>query len=160
MNHLSGAEVRKRATQFLTLDSTWSKHSLSIVKDGDVVQGKIVGSYEDVKVSILITILPQGEMQMSYQVGGQPNGYVRETGLKFEMPLQYDRLSWSRKGYWSCYPDNSLAGNSGSASFYNSKQAAYGEIPTEPWIEDTHNYFYWANKGANVAQPLTQVEKE
>lgn len=36
---------------------------------------------------------------------------------------------------------------------------AYGENPNQPWQMDTHNYYYWADAGANCLRPLVQTAK-
>ena len=87
------------------------------------------------------------------------SGYLRETGLSFYLPERLDYLQWERKGMWSCYPEGAFAGNTGETSLYNPKQVRYGENPAQPWSADTHNYYYWADAGANCDRPLTQMAK-
>ena len=60
---------------------------------------------------------------------------------------------------WNYYPEGEFAGNEGRTSLYQSRQAAYGEQPVQAWQADTHNYYYWADAGANCKQPLTQMAK-
>ena len=60
---------------------------------------------------------------------------------------------------WSCYPDNAFAGNRGETSLYNPNLVGYGERPAQDWASDTHNYYYWADAGANCTNPLTQRAK-
>ncbi|WP_294592209.1 hypothetical protein [uncultured Rikenella sp.] len=36
---------------------------------------------------------------------------------------------------------------------------AYGSRPEQEWARDTHNYYYWADKGAVCDKPLTRVAK-
>ena len=149
LNHLTGAEVRKSARKFLTSDSDWKKQSLTYTRKEGAVEVALSGFYQDVQTDILIRISPAGEMNVSYVVAGQPNGYLRETGLSFYLPERLDYLQWERKGMWSCYPEGAFAGNTGETSLYNPKQVRYGENPAQPWSADTHNYYYWADAGAN-----------
>ena len=144
LNHLTGAEVRKSARKFLTSDSDWKKQSLTYTRKEGTVEVALSGSYKDVQTDILIRISPAGEMNVSYVVAGQPNGYLRETGLSFYLPERLDYLQWERKGMWSYYPEGAFAGNTGETSLYNPKQVRYGENPAQPWSSDTHNYYYWA----------------
>lgn len=155
LNHLTGAEVRKSARKFLTSDSDWKKQSLTYTRKEGAVEVALSGFYQDVQTDILIRISPAGEMNVSYVVAGQPNGYLRETGLSFYLPERLDYLQWERKGMWSCYPEGAFAGNTGETSLYNPKQVRYGENPAQPWSADTHNYYYWADAGANCDCPLT-----
>ena len=159
LNHLTGAEVRKSARKFLTSDSDWKKQSLTYTRKEGAVEVALSGFYQDVQTDILIRISPAGEMNVSYVVVGQPNGYLRETGLSFYLPERLDYLQWERKGMWSCYPEGAFAGNTGETSLYNPKQVRYGENPAQPWSADTHNYYYWADAGANCDCPLTQMAK-
>lgn len=159
LNHLAGAEVRKSARKFLTSDSDWKKQSLTYTRKEGAVEVALSGFYQDVQTDILIRISPAGEMNVSYVVAGQPNGYLRETGLSFYLPERLDYLQWERKGMWSCYPEGAFAGNTGETSLYNPKQVRYGENPAQPWSADTHNYYYWADAGANCDCPLTQMAK-
>ena len=159
LNHLTGAEVRKSARKFLTSDSDWKKQSLTYTRKEGAVEVALSGFYQDVQTDILIRISPAGEMNVSYVVAGQPNGYLRETGLSFYLPERLDYLQWERKGMWSCYPEGAFAGNTGETSLYNPKQVRYGENPAQPWSSDTHNYYYWADAGANCTRPLTQMAK-
>ena len=159
LNHLTGAEVRKSARKFLTSDSDWKKQSLTYTRTEGAVEVALSGFYQDVQTDILIRISPAGEMNVSYVVAGQPNGYLRETGLSFYLPERLDYLQWERKGMWSCYPEGAFAGNTGETSLYNPKQVRYGENPAQPWLADTHNYYYWADAGTNCDRPLTQMAK-
>lgn len=159
LNHLTGAEVRKSARKFLTSDSDWKKQSLTYTRKEGTVEVALSGFYQDVQTDILIRIFPAGEMNVSYVVAGQPNGYLRETGLSFYLPERLDYLQWERKGMWSCYPEGAFAGNTGETSLYNPKQVRYGENPAQLWSADTHNYYYWADAGANCDRPLTQMAK-
>ena len=159
LNHLTGAEVRKSARKFLTSDSDWKKQSLTYTRKEGAVEVALSGFYQDVQTDILIRISPAGEMNVRYVVAGQPNGYLRETGLSFYLPERLDYLQWERKGMWSCYPEGAFAGNTGETSLYNPKQVRYGENPAQPWLADTHNYYYWADAGTNCDRPLTQMAK-
>lgn len=159
LNHLTGAEVRKSATKFLTSDADWKKESITYEKrDGNILVS-LTGSYRDVHTDIRIFISSEGKMDIDYLTDGQPNGFLRETGLLFYLPETFDRLSWKRKGHWSYYPAGEFAGNEGSTSLYNPNKVAYGIRPDQPWSDDTHNYYYWADAGANCERPLTQKAK-
>lgn len=159
LNHLTGAEVRKSADKFITSDTDWNKKSMTWNKKDNHVHIHLTGYYKDVLVDLSIRISSVGEMDIDYLTEGQPNGYIREAGLKFYLPGSFDYLEWNRKGYWSYYPENDFAGNTGETSFYSRKQVAYGEKPVQEWALDTRNYYYWAHAGANVKKPLTQKAK-
>ena len=159
LNHLTGAEVRKSASKYQTFEADWQKKDLTYTREGEQIVFTLSGTYKTTIAEIKITISPDGKMGLSYHTSGEPNGYLRETGLSFRLPENFSRLDWERKGYWSYYPAGAFAGNSGTVSLYNSRQVAYGEAPGQPWGADTHNYYYWADAGANVSRPLTQTAK-
>lgn len=159
LNHLSGAEVRKSANYFATADSEWQKSGFSYRKMNDGVYVDLSGRYKGVEVDFKIKIGAGGELDIDYITLGVPNGFLREIGLSFYLSDAIDQLEWRRKGYWNYYPKGEMSGNEGKTSLYNSYHPAYGERPTEPWQTDTHNYYYWADRGANCEKPLTQMAK-
>lgn len=159
LNHLTGAEVRKAANHFTTTDSDWKKQSFSYRKQADAVQVLLSGSYKGVAVDFQINITADGGLEMDYLTTGAPNGFLRETGLSFHLPAGVQQLDWRRKGYWNYYPEGDFAGNIGATSLYSNQQVAYGKQPVQPWQQDTRNYFYWADAGANCKEPLTQMAK-
>lgn len=159
LNHLTGAEVRKAADRFVTSDADWKKTSFDCQQKEGNVYVALSGTYRDVQVDFSIKITPSGELSINYQAQGLPNGYLRETGLSFYLSDAIRQLDWKRKGYWNYYPEGAFAGNEGAALLFQSRQAAYGQKPVQPWQADTHNYYYWADAGANCKLPLTQMAK-
>lgn len=159
LNHLTGAEVRKSANKFSTSDDDWKKQSFTYARKDNGVEVALAGYYGNVLTDIHISIASNGKMKVNYLASGLPNGYLRETGLSFYLPERLDHLRWQRKGQWSWYPEGDFAGNQGETHIYNSKQVAYGANPGQPWASDTHNYYYWADAGANCTRPLTQMAK-
>ncbi|GHT72029.1 hypothetical protein AGMMS50239_41360 [Bacteroidia bacterium] len=137
----------------------WQKKDLSYRQKNGQVEITLSGTYRQVAIDFQIQIFPNGQMQVNYYTVGEPNGYLREAGLKFYLPETIRHLKWQRKGYWSYYPENSFSGNEGEAALYESRQSAYGEQPVQPWHLDTRNYYYLGDAGANCIQPLTQQAK-
>ncbi|MGL4852475.1 MAG: glycoside hydrolase family 2 protein [Phocaeicola sp.] len=159
-NHLTGAEVRSKASNYMVKDAEWSlkRFALEQVTD-ETVDFIVEGNYQDVALNLRMQITSSGEITFYYQVDGEPNGYLREAGLNFVLPDNFETLQWERDGYWSYYPENDFAGNSGSAPLYNSHVPAYGDNPSQLWQLDTHNYYYWSDAGASCQRPLTQWAK-
>lgn len=160
LNHLSGAEVRKMADRYVTTDSLWTLSDMKWDKlDNGSARITVKGKTERVNVEYQMVVTPQGCITFGYTTDGLPNGYLRETGLRFWLGNNMERLQWKRNGYWESYPEDAFAGNDGSCSLFHSNQAAYGKHPTQPWADDTHNYYYWADRGAVCDRPLTQKAK-
>lgn len=159
LNHLSGAEVRKMADHVEVSQADWQKTGFSLRKEKDAVHVTLEGTYREVKACFSIRITPRGEVSVSYDTEGLPNGYLREAGLTFRLSDAPATLDWQRRGYWNYYPENELGANQGQTALHNSHVPAYGENPEQPWVMDTHYYYYWSDRGAGSAHPLTQLAK-
>lgn len=158
-NHLTGAEVRKMANHIEINPADWVKESLSWNNAGKNILVNITGSYNDIQVQYAISVSPNGNINVDYTVDGLPDGYLRETGLAFILPDTYRTLSWDRLGYWDNYPEGSMSGNTGSVDLFNSYVPAYGMRPEQEWARDTHDYYYWSDRGAPCERPLTMAAK-
>lgn len=158
-NHNTGPEVREKARNFILNDNNWKKKTITWAQSGTNVFVKLIGNYDDISVTFDIQIKATGEMDITFQTNGQPDGWLRESGVKFYMSQNVSQLSWKRKGHWSYYPEQSFAGNAGSTSLYNANKVPYGAKPNQAWVLDTHNYYYFADKGAISEQPLTNKAK-
>ena len=145
--------------EYLSSDSDWKKTKFDYQQKDDHVLVIISGTYKDIRMDMQVDIAPEGKITFDYTTTGEPNGYLRESGLKFYLADAVEHLQWKRKGYWSYYPEDAFAGNEGEAPFYSSQQAPYGKKPVQEWQLDTHNYYYWADAGAGNSKPLTQVAK-
>ena len=159
LNQLTGAEVRGGARKYLSSDTNWKKTNFTYGQQDGHVSVAIVGDYGNIHIDIQIVISPDGKLTFDYTTGGEPNGYLRETGLRFYLSDAFEQLQWKRKGYWNYYPDDVFAGNEGEAPFYSAQQAVYGQKPVQAWHLDTHDYFYWGDAGAASSRPLTQMAK-
>lgn len=159
LNHLSGAEVRKMADHYEVSAADWEKKDFHWEQRPDSVYVNLTGTYRQVEANLLIRIAPSGELAVDYTVDGAPNGYLRESGVAFRLADAFDRLRWKRDGYWNDYPSDAFAGNEGDVPLFNPDVPAYGQKPNGPWAMDTHNYYYWADRGTNCQHPLTQTAK-
>lgn len=159
LNHLTGAEVRKNANHFTVDESQWKLSAFDWKKSEEGVDFDIRGTYNSVAVEMKICVSNNGVLNISYTTDGLPNGFLRETGISFHLPETIRDLEWSRRGYWDYYPQGEFAGNQGRTTLYNTHSPAYGQDPKQPWADDTHDYYYWSDKGANCAAPLRQIAK-
>lgn len=161
-NHLTGAEVREIASHLNLNPALWNP-SKTTVSDPDAqgnVKVLISGTYgEKIKAEYIITVTPSGVLNFSYETQGLPEGYARATGLMFEMPESYETVSWHRNGILDKYPAYAMSGNKGKVKLTNDYVPAYGEKPEQEWADDTHDYYYWADKGSDVDNPLRMSAK-
>ena len=159
LNYLTEAKFHINAKQYISSDANWKKTDFKYQQKNSHVLVTIAGTYENVRIEIQVDIAPEGKIMFEYVTLDEPNGYLRESGLKFYLADAIEHLQWKRKGYWNYYPENDFAGNEGEAPFYSNQQALYGEKPVQPWHLDTHSYFYWGDAGARSSKPLTQFAK-
>lgn len=159
LNHLSGAEVRSKAHNFATKISDWQMGSFGYKQLPRGVAVALKGRYNDVAVDFTIHVSPQGTIDIDYTTDGAPNGFLRETGLAFRLGSSFEELEWRRNGYWNYYPQGAFAGNEGSTKLTNSYTPAYGQEPRQAWKDDTHDYFYWADRGTDTEHPLRLAAK-
>ena len=158
-NHNTGPEVRKKARNYIVSDTDWVMSDFSFKQHPNKVKVLLSGTYKAVAVSMHINIYESGELSIDYHTQNEPNGWLRESGVKFYLPKSIDALKWKRKGYWSYYPEGSFAGNEGNTPLYNTNKVSYGENPNQSWNVDTHNYYYFADKGAISKKPLMNIAK-
>ncbi|MGN0229820.1 MAG: glycoside hydrolase family 2 protein [Muribaculaceae bacterium] len=159
LNHLSGPEVRKIADHIKVSQDQWKLGNISYRQSHNAVTVNINGTFDKAEVCYNIVVTAKGELSIDYAVNGVPNGYLREMGVMFEVPESMRQLRWHRDAYWDCYPENSMSGIKGAIDIYASKQSAYGMRPTQPWADDTHNYYYWSDAGIDCGRPLTNTAK-
>ncbi|HVT79466.1 MAG TPA: hypothetical protein VHM90_02320, partial [Phycisphaerae bacterium] len=62
-------------------------------------------------------------------------GGYQEIGVSFLVTGQVDQLTWSRKGYWSVYPDDHIARNEGTA-VRRGQTIQVNVKPTWNWSQD------------------------
>jgi len=158
-NHKTGAEVREKARNYISKDTDWEMKEFSYTKKGNQVNLLLSGNYQGIAVEFSIQVHASGEMVINYETQNEPNGWLREAGVKFYLPSAINQLDWNRKPYWNNYPKGHFGAASGPAPLYNNNLVKYGEKPGQGWELDTHNYYYFADAGANCKQPLTQIAK-
>lgn len=158
-NHNTGAEVREKAKNYIVKDSDWKKTAFSYEKKNNQMKVLLSGTYQGVSVNFSILINASGEIDINYETQNEPNGWLRESGIKFHMPSTITQIEWNRNSYWSNYPSGHFGAPKGKTYLYNNNVVKYGEEPRQPWEFDTHNYYYFADAGADCNKPLTQIAK-
>lgn len=153
-------DIGKKVPNYIVNDDDWKVDNMNIKKINDRVDVYVKGSYQSISVNWVISVYASGKLSFYYDVRGATEGLLREAGIRLLLPDKtVERIKWDRKGYWCFYPENSLSGNTGEALLYNTKVIEYGKNPKQPWILDTHNYYYFGDAGTLVKQPLTQISK-
>lgn len=140
-------------------EQDWVLVDLKYKQMEDKVNVWLAGKYLEILLNIHFIIDSSGKISINYYTIGEKQGWIKEVGLKFYLADNFDSLKWKRKGYWSYYPDNSLSGISDEVPLYNAGISQYGKKPQKEWNMDTHNYFYFSDKGAICENPLTNIAK-
>ena len=137
-------------TPFNTTCTDWKASSVAAKSSADGVEIVVAGRYKEASGSYTLRILGGGDAELRYRFTSSA-AYrlgVRQIGMVFYVPRQFDTLSWKRKAQWSVYPadhigraegearampDPSLAGKEGRWM-----ETAYREKPTWPWQADVN----------------------
>jgi beta-galactosidase len=158
-NQNTGAEVREKGRNYIVNEKDWKLSSLLYTKKDKQVNVLLVGTYKEIAVNYSIQIHASGQITINYSLNNEPNGWLREAGVKFHLPSSTQELSWNREAYWNYYPQNYFGEGKGKTLLYNKKKVEYGKDPSQAWELDTHNYYYFADAGANCKLPLTNIAK-
>lgn len=135
------------------------------LKDNWVVV-TLKGSYADGQgVEFIVKISGNGIIDTQYTLTTElsdtlstklsKDGGLKEVGVRYDIPLGMENVSWLRDGLYSSYPEDHLGRNEGTAYLsrdgYGSYTAEerYGVIPDWPWNLDTKNYFIYDENDAN-----------
>ena len=116
---------------------TWSldKPSADISEHDGRVTITADGHYPHLKGTYVTTISPSGDVTVSYDFRYDgPNLRAAEIGLRIELPLSMDRLSWTRRGEWTWYPKDHIGALSGDVRAHSGRPTFV--IPTWPYGED------------------------
>lgn len=108
--------------------------------------GRYSGGYV---VWYTITICGDGRFITSYEIkGGGTDKTVKEFGVRYELVPGAEKISWLREGQHSCYPEDHLGRNSGTAYRRNQKSANsyYGTVPEWSWKEDMWDEFLYGHE--------------
>ncbi len=134
---------------------SWQASTVQAWEQSGGVQIQIQGGYGDIEVVFHVLCRDNAELDVTYQIRSLPNpnprarhlragrdvGGYREIGITFELNRSVNRVSWSRRGLWSVYPEDHIGRNHGTAHRERAGgDEAFGVEPAWPWREDMRNY--------------------
>lgn len=101
----------------------------------------VEGTYAEAKGTYTYHIYGNGELNVDYEFTVIKPVNPRQVGLVFDLPKDFSKLTWDRKGYWNYYPENDLGALTGTAEAFDSNQpivgsAGPGAEPTKGWVFD------------------------
>lgn len=105
----------------------------------------VCGKYGENPVELTYSIDSNDRLKVDYilnifKIG---NG-IRQIGIGFHLPKEYNTLNWRRKSLWSVYPDDHIGRTEGGAeAFYPETQSKYLEqriVPEHSYNKDGNEY--------------------
>lgn len=100
-------------------------------------------TYVDAKGKLLYLFTTSGELIIEYEVEYKGNDTIPyQYGLLMQLPKQFDKLSWKRKGEFTTYPANDIARIEGTAMLdarHVNGVEEWGVVPTGDWKDDAND---------------------
>ncbi|TZF85842.1 beta-galactosidase (plasmid) [Pedobacter sp. BS3] len=117
--------------------------SLSVQKQADGIKISMNVTYTNAEGKQSYHFLNNGTVTAGYQVQYKGvDSLPRQYGMMMQLPVNFDRLSWKRKGDFSMYPDNNIGRNEGEA-YLNAVHLRSVEKPREmpagDWRDDAND---------------------
>ena len=132
----------------------WKKEGPGVqaIQRGSEVIVTLTGKYSNgYIVWYTITVGGDGKFVTSYQIkGGGTDRTVKEFGVSYDLVPGVEKISWLRRGQYSCYPEDHIGRNCGTAYRRNGKAAAcgYRTAPEWSWKEDMWDDFLYGRDEA------------
>ncbi len=116
----------------------WRPRGPSVVKDGVAI---VSGSYDEAEGTFTYR-LKDGHLEIAYAFTCLKDINPRQVGLVFDLPGQFQSLSWKRRGVWSYYPADHIGRLQGVATAFPAgvepcSQVGPKRMPAWPWKDDT-----------------------
>jgi hypothetical protein len=111
----------------------------------DQIKVTIRGSYAEAEGSYTLLFSPAG-VEFSYSFKVKRHIIPRQTGVAFDFPPGFNRLTWKRRGLWSAYPEDHIGRLAGTARAVTPDGKPAIEIGprenpgTSPWANDNTRY--------------------
>lgn len=138
----------------------WKLKDFEYHLEKDHASVDIKGFYDKhLPVGFKVKIFGEGKLDIQYDVDQVPDEYIREIGIIFKIGDVFDSLSWSRRTYWSYYPEDHLSAKSGWMPLYAKIQKKYREEPLKGWNEDSKSFYYDGNADEIGGDQLTNIAR-
>jgi beta-galactosidase len=159
---------------FNELCKNWKAREVVARKTSEGVEISVKGAFDEFEGAYTMLINGSGAMHVDYAFESKLDVNPRQWGLVFDAPKQFDELFWSRKGLWTCYPQDHIGRTSGKApSFYegvpltrNPRQKPLWNWSCDPNpmgcsdFRSTRRNIWFAGLENDLGQKITVVNKE
>jgi hypothetical protein len=155
-----GPELAYTNNEINDYGGEWKAERVSCALEGSEAVVRLKGTYSGlIPVLFEIHVSSGGEIRTMYRLEKVPQEYIREAGIKWILEDRYDSLSWSRKTYWSSYPEGYISAPSGKVSLYSSAINKYRQQPVKDWEYDTKSFYYDGIGNEKPGEQLTNIAR-
>lgn len=125
--------------------SGWNMISEKIEVNDNIAIVTVKGMYDDLPIEFVYKIDGAGRIRIDYIINLKKLDFpVRQIGIGFEIPKEYDTFKWKRKALWSYYPDEHIGRPCGETkAFYRETLSDYLQkriVPNHPYSHDGNMY--------------------
>jgi hypothetical protein len=120
---------------FTSTCKDWKKETISI-KDNKIT---VTGYYKEAKGKFIYQFNGDGNLNIDYDFTSKRKINPRQIGLVFDIPKEFNQLSWDRKGLWTTYPKDHigrLKGEVNSEEGVEASSVGPRTQPSHPWRLD------------------------
>jgi beta-galactosidase len=116
----------------------WTAKSVTAAKSTDgSVTVTVEGTCAEAAGSCAIRIDPAGWAEFRYEFKLAKKVDPRQYGLVIYLPREFDRMSWSRRGQWTVYPENHIGRLTGTAkALVPGHETVFRKPPSWDWKDD------------------------
>lgn len=127
----------------------WKPLDCSCTLEKERVSVTLFGSYENgTQALFIIYIYGDGRMHTRCVIEAiqQESCVLDEVGISYRIPADVAAVSWNREGFYSCYPEDHIGRNTGTAYRRRpgAEQDSYTTQPSWPWKDDMRDDFLYA----------------
>ena len=102
--------------------------------------------FDRVSVRFEVTIYPDGRFTTAYQIYNPPAYLCCEAGIRYILSPEIKKYEFLRKALYSCYPEDHIGREKGTAWFYRADaceqelEETYRKPPVFPWSYDEKDF--------------------
>jgi hypothetical protein len=121
------------------LCTNWKFTKLEVTDEAGCVSVQIQGAYNQAGISYTFAFTPGG-VELAYKLKSNVAVSPRQIGVLFDLPKEYDTLSWERASEWTVLPDDHISRLKGTTRAFRDPAAwpaqQYRVKPSWPWSLD------------------------
>ncbi len=124
---------------FTPVCQDWKAASVEVETKNNLPVVTVHGAYSEAKGAFVYRFERDGTFTVNYDFSVLKDVNPRQLGVVFDLPSDFETLSWKRNGFWSTYPDWHIARLEGTASAGEGFEGTCVGIRTEPKHQWRHD---------------------